>query len=455
MALTAKKKIKSSGIIRVYNRSLIQQLNNQGFDKRSISRYVNCHISTVVRWLARDDIKEMPRSGRPPIFDKTAQLSLIGFYCQTRPFTDSGRWTIRFASAYLQKYPEIIGRAMSKTTVHRILGENNLKPHRSKYFLHITDPCFFPKMYRLINLYNNPPQNLYCFDECPGIQILQRLSPDLRTEKMKIWLEEFEYIRHGTTDVFAFQTVSTGKVYAECRSDHKKETLIEVFENHLQNAPEDQPLHYIMDNLNSHSCYGLCQLIARYSKVSCPPEKELDTMDKRREWLMKKDKRIVFYYTPFHGSWLNQVEYWFGILNAKCLHESFNSPNQIYNSINGFVDLWNNVLAKPTKWKYTGEGLHEKTVKRFLGMLHDTEKIESKLLVKQLKLSINMANDYWDKIPLKIWGSLYQKVLEQQYIIKDVILKAKKKKPEKDLECLEILKKCLKQKLSSNYNQAA
>ncbi|GAH31063.1 unnamed protein product, partial [marine sediment metagenome] len=83
-------------------------------------------------------------------------------------------------------------------------------------------------------------------------------------------------------------------------------------------------------------------------------EKELDTMDKRREWLMKKDKRIVFYYTPFHGSWLNHVEYRFGILNAKCLHESFNSPGQIYNSINGFVDLWNDVLAKPTKWKYTG-----------------------------------------------------------------------------------------------------
>ena len=88
-------------------------------------------------------------------------------------------------------------------------------------------------------------------------------------------------------------------------------------------------------------------------------------------------------------------------------------------------------------------------------MLHDNEKIESKLLVKQLKLSINKANDYWYKIPLKIWESLYQKVLEQQYIIQDVILKAKKKKPEKSLECLEILKKCLKQKLSYNYNQAA
>lgn len=454
MALTMKQ-IESSGITRVYNRSLIQQLNNQGLDKRSISRYVDCHISTVERWQARDDIKEMPRSGRPVTFDDKARSLLIGFYCQTRPFTDSGRWTIRFASIYLQKYPEITGRAMSKTTVHRILGENNLKPHRSKYFLHISDPCFFPKMYRIIDLYNNPPQHLYCFDECPGIQILQRLSPDLRTEKMKIWLEEFEYIRHGTTDVLAFQTVSTGKVYAECRPDHKKETLIEVFENHLQIVPEDQPLHYIMDNLSSHCCYGLCQLIARYSKVSCPLEKELDTMEKRREWMMKKDKRIVFHYTPFHGSWLNHVEYWFGILNAKCLHESFNSPYQIYNSINGFVDLWNDVLAKPTKWKYTGEGLHVKIVKRFIGMLDDTKKIESKLLVKQLKLSINMANDYWDKIPLKIWGSLYQKVLEQQYIIQDVILKAKKKKPKKDLECIEILKKCLKQKLSSNYNQAA
>ena len=95
-------------------------------------------------------------------------------------------------------------------------------------------------MNHLIKLYLNPPEHLYCFDECPGIQVLQRLSPDLQTEGMKMRLEEFEYIRNGTIDVLAFFSVNTGKVYAECRPNHTKKTLVEVFEDHLKIAPGEQ-----------------------------------------------------------------------------------------------------------------------------------------------------------------------------------------------------------------------
>jgi len=424
-------------------------------DRYSIARCVDCNKSTVGFWQKRDDIYDMTRSGRPVTFDDNVHSLLIGFYCQTRPFSNSGRWTLRLASAYLKVHPDIIGISISKTSIHRILGQNKLKPHLSRYFLHISDPDFFPKMTHLISLYNNPPKNLYCFDECPGIQVLQRLSPDLQTEQTKIRIEEFEYIRHGTTDVFALLNVNTGEVFAECRHNHTKETLTDIFESYFKCAPIDQQLDYIMDNLNSHCCYELCVLVAKYSNITCPSEKELDTMVKRRLWLTHEDKRIIFHYTPYHGSWLNQVEYWFGMLNAKCLHETYNSPEAMQKAINEYVVLWNEILAKPFQWKYTGEGLHEKSVKRFIEMLNSTINIDRRLLVKQLKLHFNIINNYWDLIDEKVWLSLNEKITQQKYLIEYVIVTTKKKNIEDDLKCLKTFMHSLAQRLSSYITKAA
>jgi len=397
----------------------------------------------------------MSRSGRPVTLDDNVHSLLIGFYCQTRPFSNSGRWTLRFASKYLKKHPYVIGTPISKTSIHRILGQNNLKPHRSRYFLHISDPDFFPKMTHLISLYNNPPKNLYCFDECPGIQILQRLSPDLQTTRTKTRLEEFEYIRHGTTDVLALLNVNTGKVFAECRPNHTKETLINIFGGYFEHAPKNQQLDYIMDNLNSHCCYELCVLVAKYSNIKCPSQKELDTMHKRRGWLTSKDKRIVFHYTPYHGSWLNQVEYWFGMLNAKCLHETYHSPEALQKAINEFVVLYNDILSKPFQWKYTGKGLHEKTVNRFIEMLNYTINIDRRLLVKQLKLHISIIKNYWDLVDRKVWESLNEKIVQQKYLVEYVIITTKKIKIDDDLKSLESFMHTLAQKLSCLILKAA
>lgn len=171
---------------------------------------------------------DLPRSGCPATYSSAFNFELTGFYCQTQPFSNSGQWTLRWAAVHLKANPEIIDASPSKSTIHRILKKNNLKPHQSRYFLHITDPDFFPKMDHLINLYSNPPKNLFFFDECPGIQILKRLLPNLRTDKTRKILEEFEYIRNGTMNVLAFFNNANGKVYAECQPDHN-------LEGHTQN----------------------------------------------------------------------------------------------------------------------------------------------------------------------------------------------------------------------------
>ena len=393
------------------NRLMICRLLEKGMSAGAVSYRTGCAIETVKRWEGRNDIYDLPRSGRPLIYGEERQLKVIGFYCQSQPLPGCGRWTLRMAAACLDAQPERIGFSISKSTLLRILQNHNLKPHRSKYFLHISDPDFFPKMECIIALYLNPPQNLFCFDESPGIQVLQRLVPDLQTEEMKIRLEEFEYIRHGTIDLFACLEVSTGKVFAKCNCRHDTDALVEFMEHHLLSIPENEPIHYILDNLNTHCNYEICVLVAKHSNVDCPSEKELDSMEKRREWLSRVEKRIVFHFTPFHGSWLNMIEIWFGIMGAKCLNESFASPDEMRNAIMTFTnELWNNLMAHPFNWKYNGEGLHEKAVARFTQILKSENVVEMELrvLTKLFRLMKNLFRQYRNSISEKCWNVFWK-----------------------------------------------
>lgn len=400
----------------------ILALYKNGINKNIISEFIGCSMDVVSRWSERSDINDNPRSGRPLVYNEEILLKLIAFYCQTTPIADCGRWTLRWAERHLEKDPHPVGAPLSHSTIGRILNKHNLKPHLSKYFLHITDSNFFPKMENLLPLYMNRPKHLYCFDECPGIQILQRLAPDLRTERMKARLEEFEYIRNGTMDVFAFLQVETGQVFAECHADHKIKTLLEVFERHLKSLPENETIHYIMDNLASHSSYEICKLVAKYCQIECPSKKELKTAGKRREWLQSANKQIVFHYTPFHGSWLNMVEIWFGILKKKCLQESFKSPEALFQAIYDFCHEWDTLLAHPFKWNYDGKGLHQKAVDRFIKILeYSLEEIPMTFMTKQFLLMTNLIEGYWEEVSVTSWLKLNKIINSEVERFNDII----------------------------------
>ncbi len=380
-------------------------------------------MDVVNLWSERTNINDNPRAGRPLTYTEDLQLKLIAFYCQTTPLPDCGRWTLRWAESHLEKDSNLVGMPISHSSIGRILKKHNLKPHLLKYFLHISDPYFFPKMIRIINLYMNRPEYLFSLDECPGIQILRRLAPDLQIENTKKTLKEFEYKRNGTLDVIAILNVKDGQIFAECHDDHKIPTLLGVFERHLKTLPKKETKHYIMDNLASHSSYAMCKLVADYSNIKCPSEKELNTAVKRREWLQSENKRIIFHYTPFHGSWLNMVEIWFGILNQKCLKESFDSPESIYEAIDEFCKMWNMILAHPFKWDYTGEGLHQKVVDRFINMLENgMNKLEITIITKQLNLMANLIEDYRDEVHIDSWLKLNELITAKREELYNIIL---------------------------------
>jgi len=407
-------------------------LSNAGIARNAIARAVHCSISSVRRWIRRGkktgSIRDLARSGRPVIYSQEIKMRFIAFYCQTQPLPGCGRWTLRWAELRLKAEHAQVGAAPGKSTLHRILQQNQLKPHQSRYFLNITDPDFFPKMEHLLTLYRQPPANLFFFDECPGIQILKRLTPDMRSDGMCKRLEEFEYIRNGTMDVLAFLNHADGKVHLACRSDHKTTTLVEVFREHVNQYPATETLHYVMDNLSTHRGYPLCQLVAELSEVTCPSKEELCTVEKRVAWLGQENRRIVIHYTPFHGSWLNWIEFWFGIMGRKVLSESFGSAEQIKAALEAFTADWNSLLAHPFQWSYDGSGLHEKAVARFTQMLnHSAAKMELRILTKQMMLLTNLLSDYASEISRDRWSQFHTVFLAQAANIEALIQKEKGK----------------------------
>ena len=129
----------------------------------------------------------------------------------------------------------------------------------------------------------------------------------------------------------------------------------------------------------------------------------------------KRYKRIVIHFTPFHGSWLNLVEIWFGIMGRRVLSESFASPDDLKSALESFADIWNSLLAHPFRWSYDGNGLHDKAVKRFAQMLLSSPtQISIRTLTKLLKLMTNILKDYFSEVSADTWQFLTQS-FDSQY----------------------------------------
>ena len=420
-----------TGIKQLQERSKIVALAHCEVDSRTISWFVNRHVATVRRWILRskngNELYDQKRSGRPQIYSEKTQLKTITFYCQVSPLPGCNSWSLRWAESYLKAHSEIIGYSMSHSTIQRILKTHALRPHLHKYFLSITDPDFFPKMEHIVDLCRHQPEYLFNFDECTGLQAKCRLAPDLPPEPNKTRSEEFEYRRNGTTDLMAFLNPKTGKVFGQCTPNHNTQTLICVFKEHVNTLPSDVQLHYIMDNLNTHFHDDFCRTVADLSGVTYAP---LKAGVERRSWLQRDDKRIVIHFVPFHGSWLNMIEIWFGILNKKCLrHQSFQSVQLLQEIIEEFIETWNNFFAHPFTWKYTGEGLHEKAISRFNKLLFiESKQMDIKFLTKQLLLMSNIAKTYYGKVHTTVWKQLHDSIIEKIDYIHGIISGATKER---------------------------
>ena len=405
-------------------RAQLWVLLQHGIAETTTSAILGCNTKTVLLWKNRlhagDGILDRPRSGRPRTIPSAVDHRLIGFYCQHNPLPGCTRWTIRWAQIYLRKHPQIIQHPISRSSIHRLLNRNALKPYRNKYFLQICDPNFFTILEKIIKVYNSAYRYLFCLDECTGLQALERKAPRLPAHGDYPEYLEPEYIRHGTVSILSILQVSTGLVYTDCIPDHTSSTVIASVKNHILQYDRSAELHYICDNYSSHSTEEFCLEIAQLCNVDLPKVK---TVQDRRDWLESPDKRIIFHFLPTHGSWLNLIEIWFGILQQKALKDvSLKSTRELIERIISYNDTWNTEFAHPFKFSYTGEGLHEKAISRFTKWLQmQSPQLSVKFLEKQLKLMHNLTTTYWTKVQRNAWYMLKTTLREKDDFIRGII----------------------------------
>src|ERR1022692_1234877 len=267
------------------------------------------------------------RPGRPrSIADE--QIALLLKRTLSRKPAGATHWSVRQAAH---------DSGISKSTVHRVFQAFAVQPHRSRSFKLSTDPFFIEKVRDIVGLYLNPPDHalVLCVDEKSQIQALNRTQPVLPMGLGYVEGITHDYVRHGTTTLFAALDIATGAVFTKGKPRHRHQEFLS-FLRHLDEAvPPELDLHLIVDNYATH----------KHPKV--------------RTGLAQRP-RYHMHYTPTYSSWLNQVERWFGLITQRAIRRgSFTSVQDLVRKIDAFVQHYNR-SSRPFIWTATADSILQK-----------------------------------------------------------------------------------------------
>lgn len=312
-----------------------------GTSTTAIAKELGIEASTVSRWRGRiareglgknvsDALADEARSGRPHRIAPLTRLQISAIACDPLPDGEGlSGWTLDLVVEEVA----IRGIAdVSRSSVHRILHENDVKPHRHKGWLHSPDPNFVEKVNEIVPLYLQCPARsvVVSFDEKTSMQAIERKYPDRPPGPGRLARHEFEYIRHGTQSLLATLNVHTGDVIADCGPTRTGDDM----ERHMERVAAHYPevdVHVVLDNLNIHKGERWTRFNARHGG------------------------RFHFHYTPLHASWVNQIELFFGVLARRSLRrKSFRSTAELNAHVLAFVARWNGRDRKPFRWKFAG-----------------------------------------------------------------------------------------------------
>lgn len=197
-----------------------------------------------------------------------------------------------------------------------------------------------------------------------GVQALERAHPDQPTAPGIDRRIEYEYIRHGTLAfIVSFNVALGGIICVTSGPTRNEQDYVEHIQQMVQAHPEITRWHIVVDNLNTHYSASLVRYVAAESDLDIDLGVKgksgiLESMKTRGEFLANTEHRIVFYYTPKHASWMNQIEIWFSILVRKLLRKgNFLSTENLQNKVLAFIEYYNQTMAKPFKWTYKGKAL--------------------------------------------------------------------------------------------------
>ena len=227
---------------------------------------------------------------------------------------------------------------VSKTTVHRWFSLFGIKPHLAQTFKLSTDPFFIEKVRDIVGLYLNPPDHamVLCVDEKSQIQALNRTQPTLPLGLGYVQGYTHDYIRHGTTTLFAALDIATGRVIAQCKKRHRHQDFLAFLRLIDREVPAALDIHLVVDNYATH----------RHAKV--------------KAWLAKR-LRYHLHFTPTYASWLNQVERWFGLISQRAIKRaSFRNVTHLVRTIKEYTERYNEEEAKPFVWAATSQSIIDK-----------------------------------------------------------------------------------------------
>ena len=201
-------------------------------------------------------------------------------------------------------------------------------------------------------------------DEMTGVQALERAHPDHPTAPGMDRLIEYEYIRHGTLAfIVSFNVAHGGVFWATAGPTRNEVDYVQHIQQMVEAHPHISRWHIVVDNLNTHCSESLVRYVASESDLELELGVKgksgiLHSMKTRASFLADTSHRIVFYYTPKHASWMNQVEIWFSILSRKLLRKgSFVSLDDLRHKVFSFISYYNDSMAHPFQWSYKGKAL--------------------------------------------------------------------------------------------------
>lgn len=300
----------------------------QGADNKSVAAELGCAAATVGKWRARfvedrlDGLTDEPRPGRPPSVSIDQVEDVVVATLEQTP-KDATHWT-------RAKMADRTG--LSKSTIGRIWRTFELQPHRSQGFKLSNDPLFVEKVYDVVGLYLNPPEAavVLCVDEKTQVQALARSQPALPMMPGMPERRTHDYVRHGTTSLFAAFNTADGSVISSIHRRHRAVEFRKFLAKIDATVPDHLDVHLVCDNYGTHKAPTITAWLAAHP-------------------------RFHMHFTPTYSSWINQVERFFAYVTADLLTRSdHRSVQALEADIRAWVKAWNE-NPKPFIWTKTAE----------------------------------------------------------------------------------------------------
>src|SRR6478672_10752318 len=272
-----------------------------GLTNKEVAAQLGVSMPTVGKWRSRfvesrlDGLIDEPRPGRPPTITAEQVEDVVVTTLESTP-DHATHWSRK-------KMAERSG--LSKSTVGRIWKGFGLKPHLTDGFKLSNDPLFVDKVYDVVGLYLNPPECavVLCVDEKSQVQALGRTQPAFPMMPGMPEKRTHDYVRNGTTSLFAAFNTGDGTVISSLHRRHRSIEFKKFLAKIDAEVPADLAVHLICDNYGTHKTPAV------------------------KTWLAAHP-RFQMHFTPTYSSWLNQVERLFAFVEDNLLRRSHHNSVQ-------------------------------------------------------------------------------------------------------------------------------